>query len=113
MTVTLRGAVAPAKRGNIARFAEKVGVSWTTAWRWTLPSDHPRYIIASPRYWDAIEKATAGHWRAPYSVFSGRPGTKPHPRSKAGTDHLLANAEITYATNEQGMSAVLVEYLDP
>ena len=67
---SLREAVDPDTRGNIARFAAAAGVSWTTAWRWTLPANHPDRVVPPYRKWLSIERATGGRWQAP-GVFDG------------------------------------------
>lgn len=78
--VSLREAVDPDTRGNLSRFARQVGVSWTTAWRWTLPAAHKRYNIPLPKYWQAITVATGGQWQPPYDAFSGVPLPRPPRR---------------------------------
>lgn len=80
MLVSLREAVDPETRGNLARFARAVGVSWVTAFRWTLPADDPRYNIPLPKHWAAITAATDGKWRPPYDAFSGEPLPRPPRR---------------------------------
>ena len=70
--VSLREIVKPELRGNIARFARAVGVSWTSGWRWTLPADHPDHVVPLPCKWEAIEQATGGLWTAPRAAFGGK-----------------------------------------
>lgn len=64
-TPTLRDVVDPETRGNLAKFARRVKVSWTTAWRWTLPPNHRERVVPPSDNWPAIEKATDGRWKAP------------------------------------------------
>jgi hypothetical protein len=69
--LSLREAVKPDTRGNLAKFARAVDVSWTTAWRWTLPADDPSRCVPLEKYWDRIEKATDERWKAPRLSFEG------------------------------------------
>lgn len=74
-SLSLRDAVQPEIRGNVAKFARKVGVTRITAWRWTLPADHPDHAVPRIHLWPAIEAATDHRWHAPYSEFN-------HPKRK-------------------------------
>lgn len=65
---TLAEIVKPEVRGNLARFAREMEVSWTTAWRWCLPTTNPDHVTPPHARWSAIEKATGGRWKQPPGV---------------------------------------------
>lgn len=75
--LSLRDAVEPDIRGNVARFARKVGVPRITAWRWTLPADHPEHAVPRSHLWAVIEEATDHRWQPPYGAFNGKPPRRP------------------------------------
>lgn len=93
---SLREAVDPATRGNLARFAHEVGVSWTTAWRWTLSAQHKDHCIPLKKYWDKIEQATGGRWAAPRTSFNGR-----HRRPRSTPINIAASRKAAATVRRQ------------
>lgn len=111
MSRSLRTVIEPEQRGNVARLAKATGVSWMTAWRWTLPADHAKHSVPRVRYWPAIERYTVGRWRPPWDYFSGRPAAYPPPPAPRTID--LSRVTVRIGANHSGMSAVLKSTADP
>lgn len=74
---SLRAVIDPTVRGAVATFARACDVSWTTAWRWTLPGDHPDHCVPLAKHWAAIEVATGGRWKSPGGSFGVKPRRRP------------------------------------